>query len=196
MAKVKLTKPICPYCEKASVDGLTHIKCTRKLGLDGLVSIWEYEGVIRKAILALKYKYSLEVGSELSSVFLKYIAGSKYLVPDTVMLVPIPIHWYRENLRGFNQSNLLGRDIAEAREWKFEPNLLIKKKSTVSQVELTGEVRRQNLRGVFTLASSTPVPDSVLLFDDVFTTGSTLIEAAKVLKRAGVSKVWGLTVAR
>lgn len=198
MAKVELAKPICPCCEKASIDGLTHIKCARKLGLDGLISIWEYEGVVRKAILALKYKYSLEVGCELAAVFLKYLNNSRFVIPDSATLVPIPLHWYRENFRGFNQSNLLGREIAEAVGWKFEPNLLVKRKSTISQVELAGEARRQNLRGVFALSPDISVSQypNILLFDDVFTTGSTLSEAAKVLKRAGAQKVWGLTVSR
>jgi predicted amidophosphoribosyltransferase len=82
--------------------------------------------------------------------------------------------------------------------WKFIPDLLIKNKSTASQVELKGDDRRQNLHGVFSLNPSyilSTIPN-ILLFDDVFTTGSTLREAAKVLKRAGVEKVWGLTIAR
>lgn len=194
VAKVKLAKPICAYCEKASIDGFTHVKCRKKLGLDGLTSVWEYEGVIRKAVLALKYKYATDVGDEL----IRWLTDSlkKLVLPLTLCLVPVPMYWYKQNTRGFNQSVEMGRALASEMKWKFMPDLLIKKKSTTSQAQLSGEARRQNLKGVFVVDSRFEAPDSILLFDDVFTTGSTLREAAKVLKRAGVAKVWGLTIAR
>ena len=196
LAKVRLAKPICPYCEKASIDGFSHTKCAKRLGLDGLTSIWEYEGVIRKAILSLKYKYSTEVGKELTSIFIQDLMKRGHPVKADV-LIPIPLYWYRENTRGFNQSVEIGREVAAQMGWKFIPDLLIKTKSTVSQVELKGNARRQNLKGTFVINSSIKYQvSSIVLFDDVFTTGSTLREAAKVLKRSGAEKVWGLTIAR
>ena len=199
LAKVRLVKPICPYCEKPSIDGITHVKCQGKFGLDGLIAIWEYEGVIRKALIALKYKYSLEVGHELSSLFLQYLPNSKFIIPDSAALVPVPLYWYRQNFRGFNQSDLIGKAVSEAKGWKFVPDLLIKKKSTTPQAELKGDERRQNLKGVFAVNPDHSLITnrySLILFDDVFTTGSTLMEAAKTLKRSGIKKVWGLTIAR
>lgn len=195
LVKVRLGKPICPYCEKASIDGFTHVKCAKKLGLDGLTAIWEYEGVVRKAILSLKYKYSTEVGKELTALFIRELLTGRNPV-CTGTLVPIPLFWYRENTRGFNQSVEVGKAVAAQMGWKFSQDLLIRKKSTTPQVELSGDARRQNLKGVFALNPGSRSPDSVLIFDDVFTTGSTLREAAKVLKRAGAQKVWGLTIAR
>jgi len=196
LARVRSLKPACPYCEKASIDGFTHVKCRKKYGLDGLTSIWDYEGVIKKAILALKYKYSTEAGHELCSLFIHELKNSNLIKEET--LVPIPIHWHRENVRGFNQSIEIGKIVASEMGWKFVPDLLVKEKSTASQAALSVEERKKNLRGAFSLNPSyTLNPNSsVLVFDDVFTTGSTLKEAAKVLKHAGVKKVWGLTVAR
>ena len=198
LAKVRFAQPICPYCERASIDGVTHVKCQRKLGIDGLVSVWEYEGVIRKAILALKYKYATLIGRELSNCFLSAIRSqnNRYNIPNVSSFVPIPIYWHRQNVRGFNQSIEIGKSVAGAMNLKFVPDLLIKNQPTVSQVELKGDERRQNLKGVFTLNLKVQIPDSVLLFDDVFTTGSTIREAGKVLKRTGVKRVWGLTIAR
>ncbi len=200
LSKVRILKPACPYCEKASIDGFTHIKCRRKYGLDGLTSIWKYEGVIKKAILALKFKYSTEVGRELSSAFLDTLRSqyAKYYIPNTNSLVPIPIHWHRQNVRGFNQSVEIGKLVAKEMGWGFNPDLLIKHKSTSSQVELSVEERKHNLKGAFYLNPSYiqhTIAD-ILLFDDIFTTGSTLHEAAKVLKHGGVKKVWGMTIAR
>lgn len=197
MDKVPRAQAICPYCKRPSIDGATHINCKRKLGLDGLTSIWEYEGVVRKAILTLKYKYATEVGKEVSEYA---IASLQDLVMPTVHnLVPIPIFWHKENVRGFNQSIVLSGNIAENMRLIFMPDLLIKKVPTPSQAELSGKKRRKNLRGSFILRPHNSlflIPDSVILFDDVFTTGSTLFEATKVLKRGGVQKVWGLTIAR
>jgi competence protein ComFC len=204
LALVRIAQPICPYCERASIDGVTHTRCQKKFGIDGLISIWKYEGVIRKAILALKYKYVTLIGQELSGRFLSVLRSQniKYYIPSTGTMVPIPIYWHRQNVRGFNQSIEVGKSIAEAMAWKFLPGLLIKKQPTVSQAELKGNERRQNLKGVFVLDSKyqldsiTSCANSTILFDDVFTTGSTLREAAKVLRRVGVEKVWGLTIAR
>lgn len=192
--KIPRAQAICPYCKHPSIDGVTHVNCQRKLGLDGLTSIWEYAGVVRKAILALKYKYATALSKEISEYTID--SFKSLVLPPVYNLIPIPIYWYKENTRGFNQSIELGGNIAENLRLKFVPDLLIKSKSTISQVELSGKARRKNLKGSFVLDSKFQIPDSVLLFDDVFTTGSTMFEATKVLKKGGVKKVWGLTIAR
>lgn len=200
LSNVKLAKPICPYCERPSIDGVTHVKCQTKLGLNGLISIWEYDGVIKRAILALKYKYATEIATLLNSFIIEKLKSRNFgfTVPNSCSLVPIPLHWHRQNVRGFNQSIEVGKSIAGLMGWNFLPELLIKKQQTISQVELKGDERRHNLKGVFEVNPNYVLNPSysVLLFDDVFTTGSTLHEAAKVLKRAGGQKVWGLTIAR
>jgi ComF family protein len=170
--------------------------CIRKVRPGGWItlneikvySIWKYEGVVKKAIIALKYKFATEVAKEL----INYVT----LRPSKKLLVPIPSHWLKENLRGFNQSALLGEKLALKMGWEFAPKLLVKRRSTVSQVGLKKEARRQNLLDAFSLNSPDQVPNSVVLFDDVYTTGSTLEEAIKILKRAGIKKIWCLTVAR
>lgn len=195
-SKMVLSSLVCPYCEKASIDGITHVKCARKFGLDGLISIWKYEGIIRKALISLKYKYATEVGKEITHYLLLIL--NKMFIPPAFCLAPIPMFWYKQNIRGFNQSVELGKEVANCINCKFVPDLIIKKRSTISQVELKGNERRRNLRNVFSLNPNYNLDDlnSVILFDDVFTTGSTLMEAARVLKKAGVQKVWGLTIAR
>ena len=196
LGKLKILKPVCPYCERPSIDGFTHTKCRKVYGLNGLTSVWDYEGAIKKAILSLKYKYSTEVGRELANSFVRELLTINPLIKG--VLVPIPIHWHRENVRGFNQSEEIGKVVAREMKWEFNSDLLMKTRQTVSQVELTVEKRKQNLQGVFSISPNILVSQypHILLFDDVFTTGSTLKEAAKVLKKAGVEKVWGLTIAR
>jgi ComF family protein len=195
--EVPRAQAICPYCKHPSIDGATHVNCVKKYGLDGLTSVWQYEGAVRKAILALKYKYATEIGREISEYAINSLSG--LVLPPVHNLTPVPIYWLRQNTRGFNQSIEVGGNIAEKMRLNFIPDLLIKKVPTIPQAGLSGKARRKNLRGSFALGpqnSLFTVPDSVFLFDDVFTTGSTMFEAAKVLKRRGVKKVWGLTIAR
>lgn len=195
-------KPLCPYCMRPSIDGATHAKCQKKYSLDGLISIWKYQGAIRKAVLSLKYKYSTEVGRELTDCFTNVlkIHNSLSTIPNSSILVPVPLHWHKENVRGFNQSIEVGKSVSLVMGWRFAPDLLVKKQSTVSQTELGGEARRQNLKNVFSVNPAYKPTllnlKSVIIFDDVVTTGSTLREVAEVLKKAGVIKVWGLTIAR
>lgn len=162
---------------------------------EGVYSIWKYEGVIRKAIIALKYKYVAEIANELSELSVKKLSERHFSLSAT--LVPIPLYWYRKNFRGFNQSEEVGKLVAAKMGWKFIPDLLIKTKSTKSQVELKGFDRRKNLSGVFAL---NPVyglhSTDYILFDDVLTTGSTLLEASKVLRKNGARKVLCLTITR
>lgn len=159
-------------------------------------SIFKYQGVIRKAIIALKYKYSLEIAKELAEACTKELVSGR--LPTNPVLVPIPMHWRRENVRGFNQSLEVGKLIARNMKWKFEPDLLIKKRSTNPQVGLRGQVRRSNLLGTFAVSPnvSNLRHSHIILFDDVYTTGSTLKEAKNELNRAGIGKIWGLTIAR
>lgn len=160
-------------------------------------AIFRYEGVIRKAIIALKYKYSTEIAKELAQICTQKLIANRYQL--NTILVPIPLHWKRLNERGFNQSEEVGRLIAKAMNWQFESNLLIKNKNTLHQVGLKGSARRQNLRDVFSVIPNQVLRSSgysLVLFDDVMTTGSTLKEATKVLKEAGFKTIWSLTIAR
>ncbi len=200
LVKCRIPKPVCPYCEKASIDGMTHSGCKTPLSLDGLTSIWNYEGVVRKAILALKYKFATDLISELADKFTGELITAKYHLPPKSVLVPIPLFWYRKNWRGFNQSEEIGKIVAKRIGWQFTPNLLIRKRLTTPQAELKAEERSKNIQGVFSINPTyqplTISHQPLILFDDVWTTGSTMKEATKVLKRAGAQKVWGLTIAR
>lgn len=162
-------------------------------------SIFKYEGVIRKAIISLKYKFATDIADELVLAVLPKL--TTYHFPHSTILVPIPLYKTRENWRGFNQTELIGEKLAKTMNWKYIPDLLIRNKNTTPQVGLKGVARRSNLSGVFTvcsdyLSNSLVIHSSVVLFDDVYTTGSTINEAKKVLENAGFTKIYSLTLAR
>ncbi len=198
LRKVSYAKQLCPACNKPSIDGVVHIKCKTAWGLDGVVCIWAYGGVVRKAILTLKYKYSSDVAKELASCLDEEIKKGKTVLPKNVVLVPIPLHKKRKNWRGFNQTEEIGKLLARAQRWAYCPDLVTREGLRKPQTELKGKQRRKNVVGVFSLNrafENSLKQKTILLFDDVYTTGSTLKEAGKVLKRNGSKKVWGLTIA-
>ena len=197
--KVESPALICSQCNRRSVDGMTHVKCLGPQSLDGAISVWKYQGVVRKALLGLKYKFALEIAKELAIHAANALKNYTGYLPQLPVLVPIPLYWLRGNWRGFNQVEAVGSGIAFSLGWKFASDLLIRKKSSRPQAGLKGEQRRQNIRGVFAVNShysSFIIHNTIILFDDVWTTGATIKEAAKVLKRAGVKNVWALTLAR
>ena len=115
--------------------------------------------------------------------------------PRTVeAIVPVPLHRSREWERTFNQSALLAKYIGEFSGLPLR-EILRRNKRTSPQTSLSGMARRRNLKGVFEVRAGS-VPHSVVLVDDVVTTGATLESCANVLRKAGVRRVYGLTVAR
>jgi len=162
--------------------------------LDALVSIFPYEGIIRRAILKLKYNFVSDLTDELVDLAVNFLQEDFF---QARVLVPIPLHWYRKNWRGFNQAEILGKEIALKLKIDFCPDLLLRTRSTKPQVKLKGKERKKNVRGAFKLNPKYRILDTeYLLFDDVWTTGATMKECARVLKKAGVKKVFGLTLAR
>ncbi|MEK7497749.1 MAG: ComF family protein [Patescibacteria group bacterium] len=199
--KVRLARSVCSYCGVYSFFGKTHENCKRKYSLDGVYSIWKYGGVVRKAIIALKYKFANEISKEIAKASVFEIKHNSYFkIHNSFVLVPVPLHTKRENWRGYNQAEEIGNLIVKDFNWKFIPDLLIRKVSTKPQVGLKGEERRQNVKDIFEInqnyRSLATDHRTLIIFDDVYTTGSTLKEAGKVLKKSGFSNVWGLTISR
>lgn len=193
---------ICPMCNKPSVGGLVHPACRRPWGLDGLTSIFVYQGVLKRAITKLKYRFVTDLAETILELFLSFVgedkAFTKFVSQENVLLVPVPLYWQRKNWRGFNQAELLGEKIAEKLNIDFLPDLLIRTRKTKPQTKLTKKERQRNVFNAFTFNQKTPTSylrRSILLFDDVWTTGATMRECTKVVKRNRIKRVWGLTLA-
>jgi len=116
-------------------------------------------------------------------------------------VIPVPLHARKRAQRGFNQSELITRSALKqiARPERFQEltNVLLRHRETGSQIGLTRHQRRENLRGAFAVTDTERISGrDVLLVDDVFTTGTTASECARVMRRAGAKHVWVATVAR
>ncbi|MCL4390241.1 MAG: ComF family protein [Patescibacteria group bacterium] len=182
--------PVCPYCENFSPAGLTHPVCRPRFGLDGMFVLGHHRGPLRQALLAMKYKGNHWLAQELAQLVLKNY-------PDKFAfdyLVPVPLSRARQRQRGFNQAEKL------AWELKFKPvaNILKRVRDTKPQFDLKFNERKKNVKDAFALSSHQPLvtSHSLCLVDDVATTGATLFECAKVLKRAGAKSVFAICVAR
>lgn len=173
-------------CGRLALDGITHLGCKTPYGLDGLTSFFHYEGIIQKAIKAIKYRFV----SDLASEFMNLVPSQSIIYDPRSILVPIPLHPSRLRFRGFNQAEELGKFL----QIPMRTDLIIRIKKTIPQVEVNDKEKRlANMKNVFEAQGK---EDNVLLFDDVFTTGATMRSAALVLKRAGAKRVWGMTMAR
>ncbi len=113
------------------------------------------------------------------------------------MIVPVPLHLERLRWRGFNQSLLLARAIGQARHTPVDPFLLERIRSTTPQTQLKGKERRTNVRGAFHVSDAEKLTGkTVLLIDDVYTSGATTEECARTLRRSGAATVDVFTLAR
>lgn len=149
-----------------------------------------FDGTLRQAIHRFKYDGVRALATPLGAFTAETIA-----LPFPIdCLCPVPLHPRREQMRGFNQAQLLAEVIGAHWQTPIEP-LLARTQNTPPQITLTAEERRKNVRGVFAV-HGTVQGRTVGLLDDVFTTGSTLRECSRTLKRAGATRVLVLTAAR
>lgn len=177
------------YKSEPSVE---YFKPKRGWYLDGILSGADYNtDFIAQAIQTMKYHRIPEIAKDLGNWLNQRLGGR---IAPTAILIPVPLHPARATQRGFNQALLVAQSFGR---WPVV-EALRRRVNTIPQVELSRSKRRTNVAQVFapTPAIAQVVDEVVVLIDDVITTGSTLNSAAKVLKKHGARKVFGLVVAR
>ena len=185
----RLEPPFCPQCGEpaAAIEGLCGFCRKGDYRFDFARSALLFSGTLREIIHHLKYADRVSLANPLGDI-LKECLDSEPFTGNRI--IPVPLHRRRERQRGFNQAELiaarLGRPLAT--------RLLRRRKNTPTQTGLSRGERKRNLAGAFEVRG--PVDGTVILVDDVFTTGSTMNEIARTLKRAGAQRVEVLTVAR
>lgn len=193
----------CPLCQAKSIDGGVCFSCrpTAKgsIFLNRLFAPFSYkEAAVRRTIKAFKYDFIEGLAGPLGKLTAGYLEKIKKGVDfKDLIVVPVPLHRIKFNRRGYNQSELLADEISKSFDLEIAKNLIFKMRPTKDQASLEDEKRTENLKGAFVC----PRPEAVsgkkiLLFDDVYTTGATMNECARVLKQAGAAEVWGLAIAR
>ncbi len=159
--------------------------------------IFKYEGQIRK--LLIDYKFNDK--PYLYKTFVSIILNNRKIVDfinNYEIIIPVPIHKKRLNHRGYNQSALLAREISrKLKNIQFINNLLIKTKNNVAQSTLTKEDRALNVKNIYKVQNSNLIKEkTILLLDDIYTTGNTVNECSRLLKENGAREIGIFTISK
>jgi len=200
-ALMPITHPLCTVCGVPfpSTSGTDHPceNCVRKMPWYNLMRApYVYAGPLMNAIHRFKYNAETHLASPLGGL-LSAFAKTLLPCPKEFVTVPVPLHKHRLRERGFNQSLLLAKVVSSGLETSLDFLSLIRKKDTISQTGLGGKERRSNVTNAFSVTSAAMFRGKkVLLIDDVLTTGCTLNECARTLKKSGALEVVCLALAR
>jgi ComF family protein len=185
-------------CGVPLVPGLAACgRCRRGLSsFTGGASLGPYEGSLRVAVQELKYRARRRVAGRLAEAMLgdPQVRG---VLAGASLLVPVPLHPRRQRQRGFNQSELLARELGRRAAIAVAATALVRRQDTPPQTGLSAAARRANVKGAFAVRHRSQVSGkSVVLVDDVLTTGATAAACARTLATAGAREVRLLTAAR
>ncbi len=195
----------CPFCQKPKIvlDGKTCPTCKKSKKLTGLFSAAPYKNfIIKKLIKQFKYSpYVKDLAKTLAFLIIHHLQllenTQQVFAEKETILIPVPLTRKKQKQRGFNQTEEIGKELSKFLAVPLINNTLTKIKETLPQIELSSKERKENIKGVFFCKEPEKVKNKIiLLIDDVFTTGATMEECAKVLKKAGAKQVWGITIAR
>jgi ComF family protein len=178
--------PLCPICRRVGA----HFRRAAAYGA--------YEGTLRDLIHLFKYNGVRPAGKVLGGLLNHAVASMA--LPDSVIVVPVPLWSGKRMARGFNQAEAIARafiSFQSSSSIQLDTSILIRTRETASQTGLTRHQRRANVRGAFAVVKKEKIKGrNVLIVDDVMTTGTTAGECARVLRRAGAKEVFVATVAR
>jgi ComF family protein len=162
-----------------------------KSPLQGVTATAQHIGKIREAVQALKYENVPELAKPLGEKLAACLKQQDWTID---MIVPVPLHTKRLAERGYNQAQLLAEQVAAIMEIGCQANALERIRETQSQVTISGAERLENIKDAFVANSQFVSGRSILVIDDVYTTGSTMSACGEALHSAGATHVYGLTV--
>ena len=158
--------------------------------------IFKYEGIIRDLLLNYKFKEKPYLYRSLT-IFLKKYQKKHLLFCFYDIIISVPLSQNRMKMRGYNQSELLAKELSKILNVRIENRVLIKTKNNTQQSLLDKEARTQNVQGAYRIINKNKVlGKKILLIDDIYTTGSTLNECSKILKQMGANKIDIFTIAK
>jgi ComF family protein len=194
---------LCQDC-KSILDVLNFHQFFKTEEIDELYFSTGYKNSLLKDLIK-KFKYQpfiKELSLPLSSLIIDHfqlLDNPPLFCKENLdfVLIPIPLEKRRLKWRGFNQAQELAKHLSEFLDIPLVCDVLIKKQKTLPQVRLSDKERRKNISGSFSCKNQKKILEKkILLIDDIYTTGSTMKESAKVLKKSGAKKIIGITIAR
>lgn len=188
----KVRDPYCLKCGKKLRDASVAIceQCTKNIQyFDEGRAVFEYDEYMRKSIYRFKYGGREEYAKYYANQINLEI-GYKIKEWNADCFIPIPIHKSRYKKRGYNQAYLISRELSKLTGIPTRKNIIKREKNTLVQKNLNAYERSNNLKNAFKITQNEVKLQSAILIDDIFTTGATINAAAKVLKDAGIDKVY------
>ncbi len=194
-----IVRPICPVCGRPFQSSPHDHPCGECLlkppRFDALRSVAIYRGSLRETILRFKFSGRTSLAPQLGR-FLFEVFETEFAHQDFDSVIPVPLHRARLKWRGFNQSLLLAGEVGKRAGLWADPYSLARKRATLPQVNLTDNQRAINIKGAFDVKRPGFIKNrNILLVDDVSTTGITLNECARTLKKHRAASVYCLTIA-
>lgn len=193
----------CPVCGKrlSTINYITSgvcRKCGNKTELNGLYAATSYQNkIVRKLIDQFKGTPLVkELAKPLANLIITHFQLLNQRFAGFV-LIPVPLYKSRLKQRGFNQAEEISKELSKSLKLSTISDVLIKIKKTLPGVGLSQEERKENIKGAFLVKNKDMIKNQkILLVDDIYTTGSTMSECARVLKTAGAKEIWGVVVTR
>lgn len=197
IGKIEYVKePVCKKCGKPISDEREELCNDCKYHSHNYMqgkALWVYKGPVKKSIHRLKYQnrreYAAVYAKELVNQYGDWIRRNKVQA-----IVPIPLHKKRRKERGYNQAELIAREIGQEMNLPVYHKMLIRCVNTRAQKELNDKERKNNLKKAFKIGKNDVQLRKILLVDDIYTTGSTIDAAAQTLQEAGISDVYFVSV--
>lgn len=189
-------EPVCKKCGKPIEDERAEFcyDCQRHPGnyTQGK-ALWVYKGLVKESMYRFKYQnrqeYARYYGSEIVRIYGAWMKENKIEA-----VIPIPLHKAKKRKRGYNQAELLAVEIGRKMGISVYPNFLKRTRNTEAQKNLDDAARKNNLKKAFKTKENNVQLSRILLIDDIYTTGSTINEAALELKRAGIEHIYCISV--
>ena len=191
----EIEAPFCPRCGMPQTSGVLCAACrSNKHKIDGIRSPFRFEGVMCQAIHQFKYNNLRAIASPLAHLLGDYLAKNPI---SADIIVPVPLHRRRLRERGYNQSELLAKELSKITGLPVAKDSLIRQQYSQPQARAASAIERhKNVAGAFICRGDNLKDKSIILIDDVATSGATLDACAAALKATVGGKVWGLTLAR
>lgn len=194
---IPVSSPLCPRCglpyDGRGSDHLCGECLATPLVFDKLAAAYRYGGAIADALKGLKYGRKTHLARPLGQMMIP--VTERLPAPD--LIVPVPLHARKLRARGFNQSALLGAVVESALRVRMDTGTILRVRPTRPQAGQSREERIANIRGAFQITHARRVQGKrILVVDDVVTTGTTVREVARVLRRSGACAVYAVAVAR
>lgn len=194
-----LFPPVCVNCERVGsflcarcLETITESSPRQISRLDGVVTCAEFDGAIRAGVHGLKYEGLRRLAEPLGALIAHTLQQAGWSIDQ---VCSVPMHTERLRERGYNQAHLLAQHVAVLLSYPLAENALQRTRHTASQIHLDAQERQANVAGAFLADANVVHGRSVLIIDDVLTTGATLVACADALRAAGATRVYGATVA-